>query len=370
MLLNTTPKADGFYMPAEWYPQQQVWMLWPERPDNWRLGAKPAQQAFGQVAAAIAEFAPVTIGVSAAQYENALARLSTIENVRVVEISSDDAWARDTGPSFVINKEASEIRGVDWSFNAWGGLESGLYFPWLRDDQVASKILQIEHSARYRCDDFVLEGGSIHVDGEGTVITTEECLLNKNRNPHLNRTEIETYLKNYLSINKVIWLPFGLYNDETNGHIDNFCCFIRPTEVLLAWTDDSSDPNYERCQAAWRVLAQTTDAQGRQLTIHKLPIPGPLFASKEECAGVDLSNDAQPRDPTIRLAGSYVNFLIVNNGIIAPYFDDAKDAEAEATLNRLFPEKKVVMVAGREILLGGGNIHCITQQQPLINPDQ
>lgn len=368
MLLNSTPKTDGFYMPAEWYPQQQVWMLWPERPDNWRLGAKPAQQAFSQVATAIAEFTPVTVGVSAVQYENALARLARINNIRVVEISSDDAWARDTGPTFVINKKATEIRGVDWSFNAWGGLDSGLYFPWLRDDQVASKILQIEHSARYRCNEFVLEGGSIHVDGEGTVITTEECLLNKNRNPHLTREQITSYLKNYLNIDKVIWLPFGLYNDETNGHVDNFCCFIRPTEVLLAWTDDSSDPNYERCQAAWQVLTQTTDAQGRQLTIHKIPIPGPLFASAEECAGVDLSKDAQPRDPAIRLAGSYVNFLITNNGIIAPYFDDAKDAEAETILNRLFPEKKVVMVAGREILLGGGNIHCITQQQPFIDP--
>ncbi|MFD1259408.1 agmatine deiminase [Entomomonas asaccharolytica] len=363
----TTPKADGFYMPAEWYPQYQVWMIWPERTDNWRLGAKPAQKAFTEVALAIAEFARVTVGVSARQYENALLHLtkeSTDKPIRVVELSSNDAWARDTGPTFVIRKDGEELRGVDWGFNAWGGLEGGLYFPWDFDEQVASKILQIEGCHRYRCDGFVLEGGSIHVDGEGTVLTTEECLLNHNRNPHLTRQQIEQYLSDYLNIEKVIWLPQGLYNDETNGHIDNFCCFIRPAEVILAWTDDVNNPNYGRCQEAWQVLEATTDAQGRKLTIHKMPIPGPLFATEEECAGVDYQQGSQPRDPSIQLAGSYINFLIVNDGIVAPCFNDPKDQEAQAILQQLFPDKKVVMVAGREILLGGGNIHCITQQQP------
>lgn len=365
--MQTTPKADGFYMPAEWYPQYQVWMIWPERTDNWRLGAKPAQKAFTEVALAIAEFAIVTVGVSATQYENALFHLTkglTDKLIRVVELSSNDAWARDTGPTFVISEDGEELRGVDWAFNAWGGLEGGLYFPWDLDDQVASKILQIEGYARYRCDDFVLEGGSIHVDGEGTVLTTEECLLNHNRNPHLTRQQIEQYLGDYLNIEKVIWLPKGLYNDETNGHIDNFCCFIRPAEVLLAWTDDENNPNYNRCQDAWQVLEQAIDAQGRKLTIHKIPIPGPLFATEDECEGVDHHEGTQPRDPSVQLAGSYINFLIVNNGVVAPYFNDPKDKEAKAILQQLFPDKKIVLVAGREILLGGGNIHCITQQQP------
>lgn len=363
----TTPKADGFYMPAEWYPQYQVWMLWPERTDNWRLGAKPAQNAFVEVALAIAEFAIVTVGVSACQYENAVFHLThgvTDKLIRVVELSSNDAWARDTGPTFVVSDDGESVRGVDWKFNAWGGLEGGLYFPWDLDDQIAAKILQIEGCRRYRCDDFVLEGGSIHVDGEGTVLTTEECLLNNNRNPHLTRQHIEQYLADYLNIEKVIWLPKGLFNDETNGHIDNFCCFIRPAEVLLAWTDDVNNPNYQRCQAAWQALQQATDAKGRNLVIHKMPIPGPLFATEEECASVDRHVGSQARDPSIQLAGSYINFLIVNNGVVAPYFNDAMDKEARAILQQLFPDKKIVMVAGREILLGGGNIHCITQQQP------
>lgn len=360
--LNTTPRADGFRMPAEWEPHRQTWMVWPERPDNWRLGAKPAQAAFVAVAKAIARFEPVTVCVSAGQYANARARLAH-GDIRVLEMSSDDAWVRDTGPTFVVNA-SGELRGVDWTFNAWGGFDGGLYAPWNHDDQVAAKILEIERCARYRTEGFVLEGGAIHVDGEGTLLTTEECLLNPNRNPQLSRGEIEAVLHAHLAVDKVIWLPHGLFNDETDGHVDNFCCFVRPGEVLLAWSDDERDPNWSRCRAALAVLEQSRDARGRALTVHRMPIPGPLHASAEECAGVDWAPGSQPRDPSIRLAGSYVNFLIVNGGIVAPSFDDPHDAEAEAILRRLFPAHEVVMVAGREILLGGGNIHCITQQQP------
>lgn len=358
-----TPRADGFRMPAEWEPHTQTWMLWPERPDNWRLGGKPAQAAFCAVARAIARFEPVTMGVSAAQYENACAHLADEPNIRLVEISSDDAWMRDTGPTFVID-DHGQVRGVDWEFNAWGGFNGGLYWPWNRDSQVARKVLGIERCARYTTPGFVLEGGAIHVDGEGTLVTTEECLLNPNRNPHLNREQVEQVLRDHLAVDTILWLPQGLYNDETDGHVDNFCCFVGPGEVLLAWTDDPQDPNHARCRAALEVLENSRDARGRKLTVHRMPIPGPLYATAEECAGIDQAAGSQPRDPSIRLAGSYVNFLIVNGGIIAPSFDDPKDAEAEQVLRRLFPQHQVVMVPGREILLGGGNIHCITQQQP------
>lgn len=360
--LDSTPRADGFHMPAEWAPHTQTWMLWPERPDNWRLGGKPVQAAHVALAKAIARFEPVTVGVSAGQYDNARARLD-VPNIRVVEISSDDAWMRDTGPTFVVD-HGGEVRGVDWAFNAWGGFLGGLYAPWNRDEQVASKVLDMERCQRYHTHGFVLEGGSIHVDGEGTLITTEECLLNRNRNPHLDRGQIERILADHLAVEKIIWLPDGLFNDETDGHVDNFCCYVRPGEVLLAWTDDASDPNYPRCQAALQVLENSVDAKGRALVVHKMPIPGPLYATQEECDGVDLVAGSQERHPSVRLAGSYVNFLIVNGGIIAPSFDDPLDGEAQALLQKLFPEHEVVMVPGRELLLGGGNIHCLTQQQP------
>lgn len=360
--LHSSPRADGFYMPAEWAPQTQTWMIWPERPDNWRLGGKPAQAAHVAVAKAIARFEPVTVGVSAGQYENARAQLD-MPNIRVVEMSSDDAWVRDSGPTFVINDQG-EVRGVNWDFNAWGGLEGGLYFPWNRDQQVGSKVLEIERCPRYYTEGFVLEGGSIHVDGEGTLITTAECLMNRNRNPHLSRQEIEDVLRSNLAVDKIIWLPDGLFNDETDGHVDNFCCYVAPGEVLLAWTDDERDPNYVRCHAAMNVLLTSTDAKGRPFVVHKMPIPGPMYATQEECDGVDKVAGSQDRNPTERLAGSYVNFLIVNGGIIAPSFNDPMDAEAKAILQKIFPQHEVVMVPGRELLLGGGNIHCLTQQQP------
>ena len=189
--LTTTPAADGFWMPAEFEPHAGCWMLWPERADNWREAARPAQHAFVGVATAIAQFEPVTVGASATQYE--IARTLLPPNVRVVELAHDDSWMRDVGPTFVVNKRR-EVRGVDWHFNAWGGLNGGLYFPWDQDDLVARKVLEIENRDRYR-PTIINEGGAIHVDGEGTVLVTEECLLNANRNPPLSREQIEEQLR-------------------------------------------------------------------------------------------------------------------------------------------------------------------------------
>ena len=187
-IIGTTPKQDGYRMPAEFEPQQGVWMLWPERNDNWRDGGKPAQKAFADVAKAIAKFEKVTVGASVRQYQNARAKLP--ENIRVVELESDDAWVRDCGPTFLVNDKGG-LRAVDWEFNAWGGLVDGLYFPWDKDDQIARKICEIADVDSYRTEGFVLEGGSIHVDGEGTVLTTEMCLLSEGRNPDKSKEEIE-----------------------------------------------------------------------------------------------------------------------------------------------------------------------------------
>lgn len=200
-ITGSTPKLDGYRMPAEFEPQAGVWMLWPERNDNWRDGAKPAQKAFLDVATAILQFEPVTVCVSPAQYQNARERLPRA--VRVVEMASNDAWIRDCGPTFLVNGNGG-VRAVDWTFNAWGGLVDGLYFPWDLDDQVAQKVCEIERVDSYRTDGFVLEGGSIHVDGEGTVLTTEMCLLSEGRNPDMDRGAIERMLCDYLGCEKVL----------------------------------------------------------------------------------------------------------------------------------------------------------------------
>jgi agmatine deiminase len=358
--LKTTPAKDGFRMPAEFERHSGCWMLWPERPDNWRLGAKPAQAAFAAVATAIAAGEAVTVGASAAQFVNARARLP--RGVRVVELSSNDAWMRDCGPTFVIDGRGRR-RGVDWTFNAWGGLQGGLYFPWDQDDRVAEKVLELEHADRYRTS-LVMEGGAIHVDGQGTCLTTEECLLNPNRNPHLTRADIEEQLRRYLSVTRVIWLGKGVTQDETGGHIDELACFTSPAHVALTWTDDRSDPQFEISQDAYRRLRAAKDARGRRLQIHKIHQPEPLFMTAEEAAGIDPHSGSHLRRAGDRLAASYVNFYIANKCVVMPLYEKRRDAAAIRTLKKLFPTRAVVGVATREVLLGGGNIHCITQQVP------
>jgi agmatine deiminase len=335
-------------------------MIWPERPDNWRLGGKPAQAAFVAVASAIARFEPVTMMASARQFANARRLLP--EAVRVVEVSTNDAWARDVGCSFLVDA-LGELRGVDWPFNAWGGLLRGMYFPWDLDDAVAAKMLQIERALAYRAPK-IIEGGAIHVDGEGTVLVTEACLLAEDRNPGATRQEMEPVLKDYLGASHVVWLGEGVPGDETGGHVDNLACFVQPGVVLLTWCDDLADPHFAVSRDAEARLLGALDAQGRSIRVERIPMPTPMFFTEEEAGGIDQTTSGMTRRAGERLAASYVNFYIANGAIIAPAFGVPTDAAAREVLTRLFPDREVVMVPGREILLGGGNIHCITQQQP------
>ena len=360
VLLQSTPRADGFRMPAEWEPHAGCWMLWPQRRDTWRNGGKPAQHAFVEVATQISRYERVTMGVNPDQFLNARAMLPP--QVRVVELSNNDAWARDIGPTFVVN-DSGAVRGVDWRFNAWGGLSKMMYFPWDQDELAPAKMLEIESCDSYKAP-LVLEGGSIHVDGKGTLITTEQCLLHPNRNPDLSQAEIEQHLADYLNISHIIWLPRGVYEDETDGHVDNLCCFVRPGILALTWTDDRSDPQYERSAEAYDALQSATDAQGRSLQIHKIHQPDPMTMTEEEATGLDVVANAFLRPTGERLAGSYINFYIANGAILLPQFGDRHDLAASQRLADLFPNRKIIGIAAREILLGGGNIHCITQQQP------
>jgi agmatine deiminase len=358
--LTTTPAGDGFWMPGEFEPHAGCWMLWPERPDNWREAARPAQHVFTQVASAIAEFEPVTVGVSGTQYEVARAFLPA--HIRLVEMSHDDCWMRDVGPTFVVDGRGA-VRGVDWHFNAWGGLQGGLYFPWDQDELVARKVLEIEGHERYRAP-LINEGGAIHVDGEGTALVTEECLLNTNRNPSMSREQVEAHLRGYLGVSRVIWLGKGVFNDETDGHIDELACFVRPGVVCLTWTDNTRDPQHAISLDAWERLKEARDAKGRRLKVTKLPMPGPLLMTREEASGVVAREGTKPRVAGERLAASYANFYIANGGVVMPLLDPSTDRAAARVLKRLFPGRRIVGVATREILLGGGNIHCITQQVP------
>lgn len=270
MKLNSTPAADGYYMPAEYAAQDKIWMIWPERPDNWRDDAVPAQQAYAAVARAISEFEPVTMLASKAQYEKCRRKLPP--EINVIKMESDDAWCRDVGPTFLINGKGGR-RACDWTFNAWGGKVDGLYDTWDKDDKIASSICNLENVDYYRTDNFVLEGGSIHVDGEGTLLTTRMCLLSAGRNPHMTKQEIESRLCEYLGVTKVLWLRDGIDPDETNGHIDDVACFVAPGEVACAYTDNPKHPFYDALQKAYTDLCGMTDAKGRPLKVHKICCP-------------------------------------------------------------------------------------------------
>jgi agmatine deiminase len=359
-ILDSTPAADGWSMPGEFETHAGCWMAWPERPDNWRDAAAPAQAAFAAVAEAIVAAEPVTVGVSGAQLERARDMLPPA--VRVVELATDDAWMRDIGPSFLTGPEPG-LRGVDWRFNAWGGL----YTDWQRDERAAERILEVEGAGRYRAP-LILEGGSIHVDGEGTVLTTEECLLNENRNPELSREQIEQALCEYLGATKVIWLGRGLPCDETDGHVDNLACFVRPGTVLLAVSQDREDPMFEVGEDARRRLAEARDAAGRALEVLTVPAPRPPAITAEEAGGVTPVPGTHPRRAGDRLAASYVNFYPANGRVVVPLIDERCDEQAAEVLASCFPDREVVGVPAREILLGGGNIHCITQQVPAPAP--
>lgn len=360
VITDTTPKADGFFMPAEFAPLQKIWMIWPYRPDNWREHARPAQSAYSAVATAISQFCDVVMLVTEEQRQTCREQLP--DTIEVMVMPSNDAWARDIVPTFLINDNGA-LRACDWHFNAWGGDYDGLYTPWDDDDKLAARLCEILQIPRYRPENFVLEGGAFHVDGEGTVLTTRMCLLSPGRNPHLNEKQIETRLKDYLNADKVLWLEDGIDPDETTGHVDDLACFVRPGEVVCLFTDDPHHPFYEATQKAHQQLATMTDAKGRALIVHKLcctktPITLPNNHQ------VTLSDDAKSRHTDDVCIASYANFLICNEGVIVPQYDDEHDTLALQQLAAIFPNHQIVGVHTKEIVYGGGNIHCITQQQP------
>lgn len=358
-----SPRADGFSMPFEGNKHSGTIVLLPFRKDTWRNDAKPAIKNYKEVIKAIAKYEPVYVGIAPKIYSKVIDEFEGLKNVKPIKISYNDAWARDNSPIFVTNGE--RMRVVDFRFNAWGGEVDGLYSNYKNDDALTKNLAKKFGVEIYRLEDFILEGGSIHVDGEGTCIVTEACLLSKGRNPQLSKLEIEETLKIYLGVSKIIWLKNGIYNDETNEHVDNMCCFIRPGQVALAWTENKNDPQYEYCQSAYKVLSKATDARGKKLEIVKIQLPDPIYMSKEEADGITVGNfNAKDRPEGLRLAASYVNYYQGEKFVILPGFGVKEDKLAKEQFEKIYPEKEIIQLNTKEILLGGGNVHCITMQIP------
>ncbi|GAB4816515.1 hypothetical protein N2152v2_003561 [Parachlorella kessleri] len=383
-----TPKQLGYTMPGEFEPHLCCWMGWPTSGYLWREGAKPAQDQYAGVAKAISQFEPVKMiaspGEAAAQARTVFA---DAPNVEVVEIPIEDGWARDWGASWVAKTENGKrtVAGVHWDYDAYGGtLKKLLGMPtmmpdWTLDYEAGRKM--VEHLGQRVFEAPIhVEGGSIHSDGEGTLVVTEECLLHPSRNPHYGKANIERVLKEYLGLEKIIWLWKGVAGDDSvvNGHVDNFCCFIAPGVVALAWPNDENDfndPQYEISMDAYERLSNTTDAKGRKLKIVKVPCPPAIFRSYREAGGLlpdHYSKGYVPRIPGERLSASYINHYKANGGAVISKFgagaaaadQRALDILGEAYCKYLDPNTRVVNVDSREILLNAGNVHCITQQTP------
>lgn len=342
-----TPKDLGYKMPPEWTRHACTFMEWPTSEELWPGGLEEACLAYAEAARAIAMFEPVIMIVRPDRAATA-ARLCG-PAVRILEMEHDDSWMRDNGPTFIVNARG-EVAGVNWRFNAWGGKHDR----WELDNLVAPRLLRYLGVPCFNAP-LVLEGGSIHTDGEGTLLTTEECLLNKNRNPYFNKREIEVILKQYLGVEKVIWLRKGLDGDMTDGHVDNVACFARPGVVLAMSCSDPGDPNYEILQENMAILSAVSDAKGRKLRV--IPVEQPPATYYRGT----------------RLLLSYINFYFVNGGIILPCFGGAcaaTDERAARVLQSVFPDRKIVKINGLPIARGGGNVHCITQQMPAGIPEQ
>ena len=359
----TTPRGDDYSMPFEGNKHSGTIMLLPFRKDTWRRNAKPGLENYKKVILSIAKYEPVYVGIAPCMYKKVIADFQRIKNVHPIKIKYNDAWARDNSPIFVTNGD--KMRIVDFRFNAWGGEVDGLYSNYKDDDMLRRNFAKKFGIERYHLDEFVLEGGSIHVDGEKTCIVTKACLLSKGRNPNLSQLEIEETLKIYLGVSKVIWLENGIYEDETNEHVDNMCCFIRPGVVALAWTNDKNDPQYAFSKKAYDLLKNETDAMGRKLKIIKIKLPEPQYMTAKEAQGIRGSKyNAKIREAESRLAASYINFYQGEKFVILPGFGVPEDKLAKDTLQKLYPEKDIIQINTREILLGGGNVHCITMQIP------
>jgi agmatine deiminase len=334
----TTPSQSGFFMPPEWAPHDRCWMAWPCRADLWGDEIDDARAEFADVARAISSVEQVTM--VARPDDVVQASLKCGAGVEVVPMELNDSWMRDIGPVFVSDGRG-QLAGVHWRFNGWGGS----YEPYDADARVGGEIL---HRLRLRRFDapLVLEGGAISVDGEGTCLATEQCLLNSNRNPELSRREIEEYLQRFLGITKVIWLERGLVDDETDGHVDNVAVFARSGVVLVHDTEDTRDANHDIVKENFRRLGGATDARGQELEVIALPQPK---ARKHKGK---------------RLPMSYVNHYIANDTVFVPAYDDSADDKAAAILERVYPERAIRQIHCETIVKGGGSIHCITMQQP------
>lgn len=343
------PHSIGYHMPAEWEKHEGVWLAWPHNKDTWPTQLAAVQNIWIEMIKVLHYHEKVFLLVNNETEENFVKKklhaAGVTKNVFLYKIPTVDVWLRDSGPIFVVNREKKQLAITHWIFNAWG-----LKYTDLAEDTIIPK--KINESLTQHLPVFtsgiVLEGGSIDVNGKGTLLTTEQCLLNKNRNPHLSKKQIEQYLKNYLGVKKIIWLKEGVAGDDTDGHVDDIARFVNPSTVVCVVEENQYDENYKALHHNYTLLKNSTDHNGKKLNVVTLPMPSKVAVHGQ------------------RLPASYANFLIANGVVLVPVFNDPNDKKALTILRKLFPERKVVGLLCRDVVYGMGAIHCVSQQQPAV----
>ena len=343
---STIDQLKGFFFPAEWHPHKATWLSWPHKEESWPGKIVTVYPKYCEFIKALTEGEIVRINVKDEQMAAfAKQQLQLVDvdlhKVEFFEFETNDAWCRDHGPAFLINNETKQKVIVDWGYNAWGGK----YPPFDLDDVIPTKIakhygLPVFHPG------IVMEGGSVDFNGKGTVLTTTACLLNKNRNPHLNQQQIEEYLYNYYGTEQVLWLGDGIVGDDTDGHIDDITRFVTEDTVVTVVEENKNDENYHILQENLQQLKTMRLLNGKQLDIIELPMPDAVIHEDQ------------------RLPASYANFYIGNAAVVVPTYRCKNDDKALEILQGCFPERKVIGIDSTDIIWGLGSFHCLSQQEP------
>jgi agmatine deiminase len=337
----TTPRDQGFHAPAEWAPHAATWVAWPSHADLWQHNLAPARVAFTRLVSAIVEGETANVLVPDDAQEK-LARVALpAEGVRFHRMPFGDIWLRDTAPVFLVGPAGAEA-SVRFAFNGWGGK-----YVLEHDSRVSQRVASLARVREFVQPSFVLEGGAIDVDGEGSVLTTRQCMMNPNRNGSVDEHVVERVLRQSLGVDAVLWLGEGLANDHTDGHVDTVVRFVRPGVVVAMEPRAPDDPNGEVLRALLAEAAALVDARGRKLEVVRIPSPGRV----------------EDEDGRV-MPASYVNFYVANAAVVVPTYGAPFDAEAVELIGALFPGRRAIGVDARAVLTGGGAFHCITQQQP------
>ncbi len=344
------PSLQGFQMPAEWLPHEATWLAWPQNADTWpgkRLAK--VEEIFLQMLEALLPNEKVHLLVqSETDGQKISSRLQKmgigIKNLIPHPVPTADVWIRDYGPTFILTQEGKKA-WCKWIFNAWGKKYEAL----LKDNEIFSSDAKKAASLiPFPCfaAEIILEGGAVEVNGEGTCLVTEQCLLNPNRNPGLTRADIEGHLKNFLGVSEILWLGRGIAGDDTDGHIDDIARFVNPDTLVMAFEENTLDENHEILKANWEHLARQENLKGKKWNLIKLPMPKPLM------------------EEGVRLPASYANFYLANEVVILPVFKDLYDERAIKVLQEVFPRREIIPIDCRDLVYGLGAIHCVTQQEP------